>query len=188
MQLVQSHGLVYVQVHQVASKLISCNGSDFVAPVPALRFRDLRDVGRVITSENWDKKKKVFHIGCHLFSSYLSGAYIFHIPPFLGNIPVEALLIVLHIPCQIQPLAFLIQSLHIQAASLHYPQDVCPWFCCIFFSLFSLTRKVLLNHAGLMPFLPYFLNMWIERPCAPRKKKKKKSLKSCQLCSALLSL
>lgn len=52
MQLVQSHGLVYVQVHQVASKLTSCNGSDFVAPVPALRFRDLRDVGRVITSEN----------------------------------------------------------------------------------------------------------------------------------------
>lgn len=49
MHLVGSHGLLYVQVLQVLSKLIfSCDGRDFIPPVSALRFRDLQDVGRYI--------------------------------------------------------------------------------------------------------------------------------------------
>lgn len=43
------HGLVYVQVPQVVSNLIFCyHGKDLIS-LPTLRFRDLRDVGRVTT-------------------------------------------------------------------------------------------------------------------------------------------
>ncbi|KAK4806919.1 LOW QUALITY PROTEIN: hypothetical protein QYF61_012640 [Mycteria americana] len=83
-------------------------------------------------------------------------------------------------------LAFLIPSLHIQAESLYSSQDTCPCFhcLCISFLHFSLTKRSLLSHAGLLPSLPDFLHMGIESSCVLRKM----SLKSCQLCSAPLSL
>jgi len=70
MHLVRSHGLVYVQVPQVVSNLsVSYNGKDLVHPVPALRFRDLRDVGRVTASENRSKKNvehlSLLHVSYH---------------------------------------------------------------------------------------------------------------------------
>ncbi|KAK4811189.1 hypothetical protein QYF61_019820 [Mycteria americana] len=63
--------------------------------------------------------------------------------------------------------------------------DACPsfYFLCISFLHFSLTRRSLLSHAGLLPSLPDFLHMGIESSCALRKM----SL-SCQLCSSSLSL
>jgi len=49
MRLVKSHEPVYVQESQVVLNLIL---SYFVSPVPALTFKNLRDVGREITTEN----------------------------------------------------------------------------------------------------------------------------------------
>jgi len=44
---------MYVQVLSVVSNLIFTHDRrDFIPPVPALRFRGLRDVGREVTSEN----------------------------------------------------------------------------------------------------------------------------------------
>ncbi|KAK4806814.1 hypothetical protein QYF61_005610 [Mycteria americana] len=100
-------GLTEVQVPQVVSNLnFSYEGRDFVPPVPALRFGDLRDVGREITTENWGNKiveyLSLLHVGCHQFSCLIyQGAYIFFNLPFLADLPVKALLI-LRIPCQIQ--------------------------------------------------------------------------------------
>ncbi|KAK4806815.1 hypothetical protein QYF61_005611 [Mycteria americana] len=105
--LLESNGLVYLQVPQVVSNLnFSYEGRDFVPPVPALRFGDLRDVGREITTENWGNKiveyLSLLHVGCHQFSCLIyQGAYIFFNLPFLADLPVKALLI-LRIPCQIQ--------------------------------------------------------------------------------------
>ncbi|KAK4806915.1 hypothetical protein QYF61_012636 [Mycteria americana] len=83
-------------------------------------------------------------------------------------------------------LAFLIPSLYSQAVSLYSFQDTCPCFhcLCISFLHFSLTRRSLLSHAGLLPSLPDFLHMGIESSCALRIM----PLKSCLLCSAPLSL
>ncbi|KAK4810548.1 hypothetical protein QYF61_004511 [Mycteria americana] len=83
-------------------------------------------------------------------------------------------------------LAFLIPSLHIQAVSLYSSQDTHPWFHCLCISFLrcTLSRRSLLSHAGLLPSLPDFLHMRTESSCTLRKT----SLKSCQLCSAPLSL
>lgn len=69
------------------------NGKDLVCPVPALRLRNQRDVGRVIMSEN-----------CPAFSMLVAtrfpdliiwewvGGYVFLILPFLTNLLIEAVL------------------------------------------------------------------------------------------------
>lgn len=51
MYLVRSHGLMYIQVpHKGGHKPeLGYNGRDFIPPVPALNFRDLRYVGREVT-------------------------------------------------------------------------------------------------------------------------------------------
>ncbi|KAK4805578.1 hypothetical protein QYF61_009343 [Mycteria americana] len=83
-------------------------------------------------------------------------------------------------------LPFLIPSLCIWAVSLYSSQDTRPLFhcLCISFLHFSLRRRSLLSHAGLLLSLPDFIQVGIGSSCALRKM----SLKSCQLCSAPLSL
>ncbi|KAK4824038.1 hypothetical protein QYF61_009629 [Mycteria americana] len=73
-----------------------------------------------------------------------------------------------------------------EGSILYSSQDTCPLFhcLCISFLHFSLSRRSLLSHAGLLPSLPDFLHVEIESCCALRKM----SLKRCQLCSAPLSL
>ncbi|KAK4823598.1 hypothetical protein QYF61_003798 [Mycteria americana] len=83
-------------------------------------------------------------------------------------------------------LAFLTPSLHNRAASLYSSQDTCPCFhcLCISFLPFSLTSRSRLSHARLLPSFPDFLHLGIESSCTLWKA----SLKTCQLCSAPLSL
>ncbi|KAK4806804.1 hypothetical protein QYF61_005600 [Mycteria americana] len=69
-------------------------------------------------------------------------------------------------------------SLRTLGCILSGPMDLC------IFRFLSFTRRSLLSQAGLLPSLPDFLHMGIERSSALRKM----SLKSCQLCSAPLSL
>lgn len=107
MHLIASHGLVHVLVPQVVSNFIFFyDGRDFISPVPELRFRDLRDEGRAIASENGGKKVieclSLYHVSCHQVPCLIYwGQYNFFCLSFLMNVPVEAALI-LHIPCQIQ--------------------------------------------------------------------------------------
>lgn len=105
MYLIGSHGLVYIQVPQVVLNLIfSYSWRDLISPVPALRFRDLREVGGEITIENWGKKTveylSLLHVSCQQLSCHLLWGCIFIELPFLANILVEALIIILCIPCQ----------------------------------------------------------------------------------------
>lgn len=59
MHLVGSYGLVYVHVPQVVSNQIYHDRSDFILPVPVLRFGDSRDMEREITIENCGQKQLV---------------------------------------------------------------------------------------------------------------------------------
>jgi len=122
--------------------------------------------------------------GCY---SFLLGAF-FNLP-FLVDIPVEALVVILYIPCQVSSsctLAFLTSSPHNWAASLYSSQDTCPCFHCLRSLLlpFSLTSRSRFSHAGLFPSFPDFLHLGTESSCALWKV----SLKIYQLCSAPLSL
>lgn len=104
MYFIGSYGLLYAQVPQVICKLIYYNGGDLIPPISAWRFGDSTDVGRDITSENWGAKKflvprsSTWHFSL-VFLSYL--LWEVHLP-FLSNTSVKALLVSLHIPCQIQ--------------------------------------------------------------------------------------
>lgn len=68
MHLIGSHGILYVQVPQMDLNLIfSCDGWNLIDLVPALRFRDLTDLGRAIASENWSKNKIVEYLSLQQF-------------------------------------------------------------------------------------------------------------------------
>ncbi|KAK4806258.1 hypothetical protein QYF61_013402 [Mycteria americana] len=93
----------------------------------------------------------------------------------------------------IQPIPYPLNSPPIKSLSLQFREkdvvgdrDTRPCFhcLCISFLHFSLARRSLLSRAGLLPSLPDFLHVGIDSFCALRKI----SLKSCQLCSAPLSL
>ena len=160
MNLVSSRGLVYVQVPYMVSNLIfSYDKQDFVPPVPAVRFGDLRDVAREIASENWGKK--MWSTSCFSMSVVNRTPvlpleeYIFVGLSFLFNVPTEALLIILHIVAKSSircALPFLIPSLHTWTAALYSSQGAHPCFhcLCISFLQFNLTRRSLLRHIGLL--------------------------------------
>jgi len=95
----------------------------------------------------------------------IRGSILYLNLPFLADIPVEALLVIPCIPCQI-----LLQlhpgppdspSLHNRAASLYFIQGTCPCFHCLCSSLlpFSLTIRSRLVHASLLPSFPVY--KWI---------------------------
>lgn len=97
---------------------------------------------------------------------------------FLVNISIEALLIILCIPCPVQfPLH---PSLHNWALCLYPSQGacLCSHSLCICSIPFSLTSRSLLVHASLLPFLSHFLHLGIASTCTLLKI----SL-ICQLCS-----
>lgn len=116
---------------------------DFVPWVPALRFRDLRDGGRVTTSKNQGKKKlssaSAFSMVLVLLS-YLreGGEYIFFNILLLTSVPVAhpSSQAVPPFLCQMQ--LQLIPTLRVQVASPCSSEDTCPWFpfsVCVYFLL-----------------------------------------------------
>ncbi|KAK4832075.1 hypothetical protein QYF61_020631, partial [Mycteria americana] len=151
--------LMYVQVPQVVTNLIfPYNGRDFAPPVPVLLSIHLR----VCQSCSW-------------------GGYAFFDLPFLADIPVEALLIIPCIPCQVQ----LQLRLGLPDPIPTQPGSI-PVLFPGYLSLLPLplTSRSRLIHASLLPSFPDFLPLGIENSCALWKV----SLKICQLCSAPLSL
>ncbi|KAK4827421.1 hypothetical protein QYF61_017859 [Mycteria americana] len=107
--------------------------------------------------------------------------YAFFNFPFLVDIPVEALLVILCIPCQVQLQLCLglPNPIPTQAGSI-------PILFPGYLSLLPLPVQfpLALYHAGLFPSLPDFLHLGPESSCALWRA----SLKICQLCSAPLSL
>lgn len=60
MHLIGSHGFVYVQGPQMVSSLIFCDSEgNFIPPVPALKFRNLRDVK---SDYQWKWGKKTYWV------------------------------------------------------------------------------------------------------------------------------
>lgn len=68
-------------------------------PSPCFEAQDLRDMGRVIESENSPASSMLLatRFPVLFIWEWVSG-YIFLILPFLTNIPVEDIAVVLHIP------------------------------------------------------------------------------------------
>jgi len=125
-----------------------------------------------------------------LFIGRRGGVYIFLSLPFLINVPVGPLIIILHIPCQIQLWMRLSSPdpipIHPGSMPIFFPMDMysCSQCLCISFLHFSFTRRSLLSYDGLLPSLPDFLHRGISSFCILRKT----YLKSCHLSSAALSL
>lgn len=93
--LLESHGLVYVQILQVVLNLIfSYDGKDFSPQVPSLRLMGLRNVGRVIISYKWGKKKLLSTSAFCMYMVISSFLFIWKILKtknlFLASIHVEA--------------------------------------------------------------------------------------------------
>ena len=119
------------QVPQVVTNLIfSYSGRDFASPVPVMQSIHSRGVGREAASEDWGKKV-IEYLSLALVHCYQSASlahqvgYAFFDLPFLADIPVEALLTMPCIPCQVQLLlclGLLIPSLHNWAVSLYSSQ------------------------------------------------------------------
>ena len=108
-------------------------------------------------------------------------------PP--AYVPVEPLLVIFHIPRQVQlhlRLGFLILSLHTQTTALYSSQDTQPCFHLLYLSPFSLSLscRSLHSHGSRLPPLLDSFCWGIESHCALRRV----SLKSCQLCSAPMPL
>ena len=103
-----AQNLMYVQVPQVVSNLtFSYSGRDFAPPVPVLWSIHSRGVGRETASE--DRGREVVEylslllICCYQFASLAhKGGCTFFDLPFLVDIPVEDLLVILCIPRQVQ--------------------------------------------------------------------------------------
>lgn len=74
------------------------NGRDLVFPVPALRLRDLRDVGSVVSENSPAFSILVATWFPVLFIWEWVSGYIFQFLTFLTSVPVEALPSVLQIP------------------------------------------------------------------------------------------
>lgn len=164
MHLVGFHGLVYIQVPQVVSNLIFCyHGKALISPVPTLRFRDLRDVGRVPTeAEHSLLSASTSSTSLVLLPIWRQEGV--HSPPFrerrecifsnlfLTNIPFLSFTSL----AKSSSNHALIQTPHLRAASLPSSWDNVPGpTLCISSLCFSLTRRSSSSHAGLLPSFPH---------------------------------
>lgn len=155
---------------------------------PCLEVQGLERHRREDNLEKWDKKfveyLSLLHVGCHLFSCQDSSIFLNF--PFLANVPVKVL--ILYIPCQTRfrlCLSFPHSILYIWVSSLYSSQDT--HFCFLpvhFLALHYFDQVILTEPCCLLSSLSDFLHVGIENFCTLRKT----SLKSCQLCSALLFL
>lgn len=105
MVVIRSLRIVFVQVPQMVM-IFSYSGMDFALLIPALQFIHLRSVGREVAREDWGIKA-VKYLGLPLsvvtsLPVFLIKVVHFFTLPLLAEISVEALLIILCIPCQIQ--------------------------------------------------------------------------------------
>ena len=114
------------------------------------------------------------------------GVYGYFDLPFLADLPVEALVIILWVPCQVKlhPHHGFPDPIPTQPGSVSILFCPCSHHLCSSFLPSTFTSKSWLSNGVLFPSLPDFLLLGIKSSCALWKP----SLKMCQLCSTPLSL
>lgn len=188
MHLLRAHRLVAIQLHQVILNLLfTYTGRGFTPPTPTQRIRDLREVGSLTVSEDWDKELIDYFTLLISVSPFLliTGATLSLAFSFLTYVLMESLLVIpssLAKSCSSFALAVLTPFLGMWTVSLYSPQVTCLCFHwhCISFLLLSLRRKSM-SVSGLLCLIFYTLE---EHSCTLRKG----TLKSCQHWSSPLSL
>lgn len=140
------------------------------SPWAVFSFRDLRDLKRLITKENWSSRIEYFSCFCvtDLPTYLMCCEFIFFGFSFSDQSVCRS-------PCYFFftslpkfssscALVVVIPSLHVWAAFLYCLQDVCLCFHCLWvsFLFFSSARRGLHNHIALLLSLPYFLHLRIK--------------------------
>lgn len=164
---------------------------ELCSPSPHPDVHPLKECGK--RGKHWRLWQKNCYLCLLLTCSYQYSSIVFHQGAlsliFSGLHVVDALLVILYIPYQVQfqlhldpPHPISTQSYFI---SILFPSYLSLFPCpCICFFPFSLTRSSQLCHTDLSFPLTSFSLLGIASSCAPWKT----SLKICQLCSALLPL